>query len=349
MGRSREMQAIATALHAPPGDGDVLTVTRGGVDVSLSVETSSGTITGLSLQVARGGLPEVVLRREDDDDRSAKARGINVEAQTGDQHFDVRVYIETDIPEIAVQRLLAAPEVRVAVVRLLTHCERVRLDAHAISATTTDTSIFQRPEQAPVLVESMATLARALPSVHVQAWEMLPRTGLAAAIVAPLAMVAADVLAPLAVTTWPPSSVAFPLLAGGAGLLAWIPARRIVTAAIRGHSRADLYRRLVLLFLFLGLPPAAIALAVSWNGALGGARPSERRGTIVSATHVVEDDAPNWWRARVRWKNGAVEDDVHVTDVWPGIRPGDAVVQTYHRGALGCEWDVETDARSAPH
>src|SRR5690242_9374661 len=113
MARSSEMEAIATALRAPPGDGDSFRVVHDGVEVSLSTETNSGTIVGLSLQVARAGLPEVVLRREDDDDRSAKARGINVEAQTGDARFDVRVYIETDIPERAVQHLLAAPEARV--------------------------------------------------------------------------------------------------------------------------------------------------------------------------------------------------------------------------------------------
>jgi hypothetical protein len=142
--------------------------------------------------------------------------------------------------------------------------------------------------------------------------------------------------------TWTPSSVALPLLAGGAGLLAWVPANWIVTAVIRGHSRANRYRRIVLVFLFFGLPPAAIALAVGVNGALGGARPSQRRGTIVSATYVYEQDALNWSRARVRWNGGDIEDDVHIIDPIQEIRPGVKIVQTYHPGALGCEWDVET-------
>src|SRR4051812_44508814 len=116
MGRSREMIAIANAVGVPHGDGDAFEVVIDGTKVLISADTNSGTIVGLALQVPRGALPHVYFRREDDDDRSAKARGINVEAQTGDERFDMRVYIEADLPEPAVQALLSAVEARVAIV-----------------------------------------------------------------------------------------------------------------------------------------------------------------------------------------------------------------------------------------
>ncbi|WP_437742762.1 hypothetical protein WMF39_45780 [Sorangium sp. So ce1504] len=72
---------------------------------------------------------KIKLRRETDEDRAARSRGVACEAQTGDPLFDDEVYIDSPSDEQTVLRTLASPELRAGVRALLAEgVEHVILD-----------------------------------------------------------------------------------------------------------------------------------------------------------------------------------------------------------------------------
>jgi hypothetical protein len=365
MARSKEMQSIAAALGLPAGDGDAFEVVRDGVKVVLDTVTNSGTIVGMSLIARRPdarpppgprfagphgdaahrligppvGSSLIVFRREDDEDRSAKARGINVEAQTGDGRFDAFVYIETDLPEAAVNKALQAAEARAAVVRILEVCENVTVDAEGVRATSS--SIFKSPDRAAALVADVATLARVARPAHLPAQALLPRTGLGTMFLAALAPLVTGGWCAPAFLVWPPASPVLPLLGLVGGVLLCAPGWMLITGLVRGHSRANRYRKYIILFVCAALPPFGIGMAVTVNGAFDFARQHQRPGKVVAATHFTDSEGPDFWQATVRWRDGEVEGGVKVKDTGP-LKSGDDVKQTYGSGAFGFAWGVET-------
>ncbi|MBL8684330.1 MAG: hypothetical protein JNK05_34465 [Myxococcales bacterium] len=111
---------------------------------------------------------DIVLRHEDDEDRSAKERGINVEWQTGDRMFDDAVYVSAPTHNAHVFESVVNAAVRAAVTKLFALGFRlVHLDDHgSVRAVVTEFWI-SKPAQnrGRDAVEAFAQLLDALPVV----------------------------------------------------------------------------------------------------------------------------------------------------------------------------------------
>ncbi len=108
-----------------------VSVTVDGIVIMVSISLNSGTVTGIEMAAAAPDLFDMRFVREDGLHRKAKAKGISVEAQTGDAAFDDAVYIESKMSADSVRAVLAPPAVRKAILTLLSHVGSIHVsDGH---------------------------------------------------------------------------------------------------------------------------------------------------------------------------------------------------------------------------
>lgn len=122
MSTHKEFTALCTNLGVVPGNMVRLHVR--GVEVQFWANIGSkGALLGVIFSVALGDarpLPaSIVLRRENALDRFGKATQINRELQIGDVAFDRAVYIESDLPDGALEAFLRNGATREAVLGVL--------------------------------------------------------------------------------------------------------------------------------------------------------------------------------------------------------------------------------------
>jgi hypothetical protein len=106
-----------------------------GIRVLVSLSLSSGTVVGLDMAAPAPGLPDLKLLRENLVHRDGKTNGLIHEAQTGDDAFDERVFIESELRDADLQSVLAAPAVRAAALKLLDVTEVIRMRDGEVSLT----------------------------------------------------------------------------------------------------------------------------------------------------------------------------------------------------------------------
>lgn len=91
---------------------------------------------------------DMQLRHEDREDRAAKAKGINVEWQTGDQAFDEAVYVSTPGHSAEVLGALLTAEVRGAVMSLFALGFRlVHIDVDGVVRAEVTELVVARPRE----------------------------------------------------------------------------------------------------------------------------------------------------------------------------------------------------------
>lgn len=111
---------------------------------------------------------DIVLRREDDEDRESKLRGINVEWQTGDASFDASVYVSAPNHDAAVYSAVINSDVRAAIKTLFAlGFSEVLIDAHGVIRARVIEFVIARPtpERGRSALEAFVRLLDALPAL----------------------------------------------------------------------------------------------------------------------------------------------------------------------------------------
>lgn len=335
-----QLDAIAEEYGVPARGEAAIEIVEDGARIALSLDISSGHVTGLVLHAPKRGLPEVTLRREEDADRIAKEDGLSVEVQVGDALFDPRVYIETTIPAAAVKALLASKEARAGVLRLLESCPRIEIDPQGITLSIPGDHAFA-PRELRELAVALAAVAK-IPVVRYSALdEANPPSALYIALSVMTAAFAAGSLV-FALAVFTPERAALPLWGVVFGLLGWMLTWPVARGLARGHARGLLHYRVLLGTGFLTVVPFSSGFFVILNGALDRSPSREERGSIVEVRRY-EDEGTPMSEVKVAWPGG-VED----THTFQGhLREGDAVTVVRRKGRFGYEW-IEKGYEASP-
>lgn len=330
---------------------------RGGRDLDLLVDGRSVTIgimddgedgvfgfqVRLVLDDRAAKAPQIELRRELGEDRTAKASGLTREVQTGHLPFDGLVFVESDASNADVARLLAAAATRDAVLGLLGIVEggvRVRTSPRAVLV---EIPMYEAVfPVAPVLyaMEQLFVVAQAgAPR------EPAPRLPLRVRFVDLTILVAALLMLPalfLLVWEWAKwrIGIALPTLGAAAGVLVCLVSRPILRVASSGDSKSLHRFRDAQISLWITLPLLFPGSLVALNRALDSAPPVTVTGKVVGFDITGSDfDVGHSW-AEVRWSDGATS----YAENAPHTRLGDLYVQRRHPGALGFAWSEEPHA-----
>lgn len=339
-GPYKELGAIAKSLRIPHSGAPSLlfqvgeaSSRRGPVVVTVGLNIDSGVVRGLTVSVARSGLPSVRLRPETDADKQHKATGLNVEAQTGDSDFDDAVYIETESSNAAMRAMLASGQTRRAVTTLLSAFEQVEIDEQGIRISSKNdrvdifqASVFRR------YLEALLVLA-GLPDVGERNAPQRRGRGLVtASVVSLFYAVPAFVFALWAFT---PETVWLPLIGLGCGLFPWVLLTGRAREYVRGHARSAEYLGYVRLALFFSIPMLFSAALVGLNG---GCDPSPRvveRGKVFALKRFLDDGEP-LVRVDVAWDGGERSSQTFDDDA--GIYEGAELTRVRRQGLLGFRW-----------
>jgi hypothetical protein len=329
-GPYKEFAPYARFRSVPYAGAIGLSILDEGRTIRLSYSLNSGTINGYDVSVPIAPTPVILLRPETSTDKEGKARGINREVQVGDSTFDDRVYIESDAEDQAILRALP-DEVRSAVLRLFEKgASSVLLGLHRaqFNVPTADRRNIFDPQHMEAVIAATRALAR-IPAISPHA--VVPNTGgNGTVLLSVLFSFAAVPLMIAALVVWPLCSIGLPFLAALVGFTAWWLSRSTFARSTAGHSRS--YRRYLtsLGFTFFAFPAAAIAIAVTMNGALDHAAERVRSGKI---TNVSSDD--DGTTIDVRWDDGSSTSTSHFSGV---PKAGLRVTGHFHPGALAAEW-----------
>jgi len=251
--------------------GDEFQTVRGGIRIHVRYYPGSSSHLVLNTpyvgRAVEGAAPivairplEIQLRAENEHDRRAKAKGIAIEAQTGDAEFDRAVFVDSPTEHDVVAQVLGSPALRQAVRELLeVGITPVTLDEDGrIEILVRD---FSRLRRDPAwLLETLATIAREVPEVRASGAKRKPDPWPAVLVLLGVLGLIGMVLTPLAVFTVLPdrcyvsdgegSSLSCvdpaccqPLtLGGGAGALLGVLLAFSLFRAIRGTSSAHRIR-----------------------------------------------------------------------------------------------------------
>ncbi len=326
-----QLDAIAEAYGVPARGEAAIAIVEDGARIVLSLDISSGHVTGLVLHAPKKGLPEVTLRREEEADRIAKEDGLSVEAQVGEALFDYRVYIETTIPAAAVKTLLASAEARAGILRLLESCPRVEIGPEGVTLSISGDGAFA-PDALRELAVALAAVAK-IPVVRYSALdEANPPSSLYIALSVMTAVFSAGSLV-FALAVFTPDRAALPLWGVVFGLLAWMLTWPVARRLARGHARGLLHYRALLGTGFLTIVPFFSGFFVILNGALDRSPSREERGSIVWVRHYESDGAP-MSEVKVAWPGGV--EDAHTFQ--GHLREGDAVTVVRRKGRFEYGW-----------
>lgn len=289
----------------------------------------------------------VLLRSETRQDRLGKALFINREAQTGDEAFDDRVYIETDAPSSLVEALLGRDDVRSRVLRWLEEgWSAVSFfevsDTIVLSATPAGKAHFD-PRRMQTVFQEMDWLRAQLPKVaHRNLRRPQWSVGGWMTFTSVILLILGWVLAFVAGNIWSPVEQHPYLIALAAGLALWVASVPALGLLLRGRS--DSWRALVtnVILLLVGLPPFILGLAFTFNGALDFAEPSEQRVQVVSLWASSGKSTSYYVKLR-HWEPD--EDPVHFrvsNEAYQRLRSaggaGSTATMVVHPGLLGWSW-----------
>lgn len=329
-----QLRAFARAQGIPYDGALQLQCSAGSAPVTLSLLLNSGTVYGVSVEVAAGAWPSVELRPESDDDRASKAGGVAVEFQTGDAAFDPRVYVDAPEDEDAPRAMLTAP-VRAAALELFALGARsivwnslgLSTQVHADARG----EVFYDAANLDRIVRSSLTLAAApRPSGPRRA---PPARGFVTAVGLFAALSFAGML--VAMVRWTPESSWACFAAAVSGLLGFVPFRLVAARVLRGGSSSHQRLFIASAFAFLGLPMASLAALATLNGALDAAPPSVTRGRILSVGAYDSEDSS--YPTTVRWEGSTLDVTVDVPSD-PRPSAGAVLEHVVHPGALGLAW-----------
>ena len=338
----------------------------GGAKIAIRARTGSkGALVGASftMEVSTPLIAApVTMRRENWIDRLGKNLFINREFQYGDETFDRNVYIETDVPDASLQRLLGALAVRVAIANLVCGVAEhvafaVPVDAKGASAERVQRSIsvvlpaskFGHHDAIVAMMQTLVQLGEAAEAERTRerrpaALEAPPRQGL-------WGIVAAFVLSFASwLVTWAfaafitgPATIGWRAYQRGMsiGVTLWILAIVVSIAMFRGRSTS--FRTVIALaVLWLGLIPLSGTIGERLNARLDhGARTSLDGAVYIrygskgpQRKHV---DVPSLGTALI------VPDDIVDRRLALSTRPTAARV-IVGDGALGSKWIVAVSA-----
>lgn len=280
-----------------------------GVEVRYELLVDSGTVVGcvVSAELASGLDANqhlaLTLRRETRDDVHDKHRGQTVELQLGVPAFDDAVFIDTNASEAEARRVLATPERRQAVLRLIEQAAPVSFTGDRVSAklhTRNHTRLFD----ARLLTEVGSSLAP-LAAVGQLEGPAQPRRGrwletlgLVAVITGGFALFASAHVSG--------SALLAPLGAGTLGALsAWLALAPLIGTLTAGDSGSGQRSRRVrgLLALAVGLWLGTGLLG--FNAALDDAAMQRESGQVLERAAAEDDDGD--WTTTVSWADGRHE------------------------------------------
>jgi hypothetical protein len=333
-GGYKHLVRIAQALGAPYLGAAKLDAYVGSFLVTIGLEVNSGSVVGMTIRVPCGPFPDVKLRAETDSDRAGKARQIAAEVQTGDAHFDARIYIESDAFDDAVRAVLSRPDARAAILDLVAGAQTITFDAEGILLSISaddkaDGPAFDPTRLRPIL-DRLVTIAET-PAVR-DGGLRKERRGVW------LPLVGATIFAPLGIAScvlgfhaYDPTAI-YPCVLGVLLFLGvWVGTRGLVGRAVAGDSRSFGRYRLTLFVLFVNAIEWGIAAPVMANGIADSSVASTAQGTVTSANHDSEDDVTH---VSIRWFDGTTSSHTMTGNVDVGLHASGK----RHPGALGIPW-----------
>jgi hypothetical protein len=337
-----QLGPIAESLGLPDRGAPGIELVKNGISVHISLRIDSGTIRGIDVHATCGPLPVVTLRREDEADRAGKARGINVEAQVGDPEFDHAVYVDTQLDSERVRVLFASKEAQRAVLQLVHTASTVELSPAGVVVRLDDNPGTFQPAAFRPLLDAILTVA-ALTRANVPLGRSDERRGAWLVVLSFAALPFSVGAAILAHVLWAPDTAALSGIGAGAGLVLWLLLRPLFVRAVRGHSRGLRFYRQIAITQFFALSLFGCGIAVGANG--GCDRSSLERKGVIETTEHVRGDGHDITRTTVRW-DATTRTELDFEDDDAKLRPGDAVVEWFHKGAFGFAWGRDAVATS---
>jgi hypothetical protein len=340
-----ELSALAKALAAPYAGALTLDADVHGMRLSIGLLLDSGTVVGISFRVTGRTWPSVIFRRELEEDRDAKTEALTRELQTGDDAFDRDVFVESDVPDDVLKRLLETEGRRQAILALVGEAERVVFDDDGIfvelrGLEATDASWAEAHvlSHLRTLADGPGLPAQHYPTPHDRLERALGWLGVASLVSSVAGWALLGMIGSLsrAGTAW------LGILGGVAGVLLVFPAKRLLRLAVRGHSRAHAQY-------FLGTA-SLLLIFVSWGSLLPmivnttvDAEPRRPVHGVVTTIGGGDDESVV---AHVRWDDGSNDDDIVI--LRPPGKVGDRVRSTQRRGLLDWRWQKRGDAFVEP-
>jgi hypothetical protein len=316
-------------------------VTTSGVEVAcdgiackLGININSGTVTGLDHFASTTGFPFIRLLREMPSHMEAKASGVAMEVQTGDEAFDDQVYIESPASEADVLTVLSSPAVRKAIRMLLVDTGAVGMAHDGVAFyVSRQSSPFDPPgirdrlrwlrivagAPRPLVTEPVVVPARARVPKMIFGW------------MSALALF----FFILGLAQWTPNDASAVFVGLGIGLVVAVVMVPVWKALLKGRSTShrEILTWRITTFVFAPLFVAGIALTI--NGAFDDSSPRVVRMKIVDVRKDSEDEK---WHATTKDDEG--ESHSYTFSTQPQV--GQSVEATWRSGAFGWTWETGT-------
>ena len=298
----------------------------------------------LEFSIPATGLPPMLLRSENRTDRLGKLLGLNREFHTGDPEFDTSVYIETGLPDEAVDRTLAGAPFRLAV-QLILNAGAKRLEASAEGLSLRLQGKPLRELDEPRCVEFMDGLALALTGLPRFEPGTLPperkAPGIPAIVAASILILLGSVGLAIAATNYEPLDAA-PFGAGlMAGLVVLVVLIPFLGRHLRGYSNS--FRRFLIVsgLLLVGLSLSGMGLAVGLNGALDASPPAIHSVSVLRGYTTRGKNTTFYHLELQSWRSGEPYIHLKVSSALYHSRPaGTQVVLCTQAGFFDWEWLV---------
>lgn len=325
---------------------DSFVVARAGRTARITVDSNSGTTSGVTITAFGRPLPPVAFTHESSFERFGKATRIAREAQLGDPDFDPQVYVDSPLDDVTIRWLLGASAARRAILALLGPTSGVTLGESGIVATNRNEQVFlANPARLIEVLETLFALDAALPP-DASARRMPEATAgefpIATLLVGILLLVCSFTSVLIDVPNaglFRPSRLAF--VGMGYGVAAFVALAPLVALVVSGRS--DSFRRFVTIalpafFTLLFAGPVALERA----NALADTSPVETaRMPIVHAAMRTDDDD----EAQLYVRFVSPIDPAETIELpFGGVAPppaGNVVHVRFRRGAFGHPYRVE--------
>jgi len=304
-----QLKPLAKALeHAPPRPGyrnewpgkavewesnDALLIFyRDGHRVCVSLQTSSGTVCGVSFEVSTTKLPHIALRAEWDGDRSGKASGVDREVQTGDAEFDASIFIDSEAPDDEILAVLGAQRVRDALRAIVgkTHSHLTFSDEKLSAHGANDNHVaLLVPERALQVVDELIGVVRAIPAVHPTGAK--PRSLGAVLLFAwcSFAFVMSIATTSAANASYPPVDNHPHLVMVAFGLLGALCMQPLIRAVHKGRSSSSTSRLIMTIFSIVSMLLLPHGVVLTLNGYLDRGRGVDREVEVLSSRYLSDE------------------------------------------------------------
>jgi hypothetical protein len=325
----REEPGVHLTIHRH--EGKVFTVYR-----------HKGNIAYVTLGTGGGPFPEVLFRVENRTDRLGKWLGINREFHSGDAEFDAAVYIETGISDRALSAILAADNLRTAVMLILrSGADKLELDANGLRLSLSGKALQLLDEaRAAEYADALCLARRHLPRYAVGNLPPARKSpGLALVLASALMFVVGFFGLVLTIDLWGPLD-GMPYAVGCLGGWAVLPFC-VPLGARRMRGYPDSFRNLIILtcLLFFALPLLGIDVVIASNGIL------DRSPSAYHPTRVLRKDTyrrkfhTTYFLEVSSWRPGRAAVLLKVAPGFYEAHPrGSQVTVTTRNGYWGWEW-----------